>query len=105
MSKSLITALALVVAALSGCSSMVRFESDPPGAVVQYEGETIGTTPFDYRLEDEVGWFSTYTFSATLPGHATQTRSYHEGWGPFTAQHVVVSPVVFKLVKTPAAQP
>ena len=99
--------LSLVVAAvaLSACSSMVRFESDPPGATVLYEGKLIGVTPFTYELKDEVGWFSAYSFTATLPGYFQATRTYHEGWGPFTAQHIVVSPVQFKLVKQEPAKP
>src|SRR5262245_27028405 len=83
MRKTALPLLALGVS-LSGCvvplmmEHPVRFISEPPGAVVSYEGKTIGTTPFVYDVRDRFGFFSTYEFTARLPNRADVTASFVE---------------------------
>lgn len=67
-----------MVAALSGCSAMVSFESTPPGADVYYiGGDKIGTTPFKKEIYDIFGYYSTYTFTA-VQGDQKRTVSFQE---------------------------
>jgi len=91
-------AIAAALAALGGCATQVRFESSPPGARVDYEQRklVLGTTPFDATITDDFGWFSTYSFTATLPGYEPAVVEFHERT-PLEAQSVVPAVVRFEL--------
>ena len=85
-------------AALGGCATTVHFTSEPAGATVSYKGQAIGTTPFDYQVHDEFGWFSQYDFVATLDGYPPATLTFKEKT-PLDAQQVVPPQVNFVLQK------
>ena len=72
-----VAALLLAALAFTGCSSMVSFKSEPSGAAVSCEycrgwGDSdktpLGVTPFEFRVYDKAGWFSTYSFTAVKEG-------------------------------------
>ncbi len=86
---------------LGGCTTMVEFQSQPPGAAVKYQGATIGTTPFTYGVTDQFGWWSVYTFTAEREGYDDHTLVFREPT-PFHAQFVVPSQVAFELKAQPA---
>jgi hypothetical protein len=89
---------------LGGCTTMVEFTSQPPGAAVKYQGATIGTTPFTYSVSDQFGWFSVYTFTAEREGYDNHTLAFRER-SPFDAQRVVPNSVAFELTAKPAPAP
>jgi ketosteroid isomerase-like protein len=93
-----------VGAALGGCTTMVDFTSQPPGAVVKYQGATIGTTPFTYVVSDQFGWWSVYTFTAEREGYDDHTLAFRE-LTPLDAQRVVPPNVAFELKAKPAPAP
>lgn len=96
---------ALTLAALAaGCATTPHFESEPAGAQVHYNGEVIGTAPFDKTIQDQFGWFSVYRFTASLDGYEPQTLEFRERT-PLDAANVVPPKVVFALKKAaPAAE-
>ncbi len=59
----------LIVASLLGCSTLVRFESEPPGAKVYVDEEYIGDTPIEKQLSDFVG--NKYRLRLEKEGHKT----------------------------------
>jgi ketosteroid isomerase-like protein len=89
---------------LGGCTTMVAFTSQPPGAAVKYQSATIGTTPFTYSVSDQFGWFSVYTFTAEHEGYDNHTLVFRERT-PFDAQRVVPTSVAFELKAKPAPVP
>ncbi|MGM9487035.1 hypothetical protein [Ideonella sp. YS5] len=91
-------AIAAALAALGGCATHVRFESSPPGARVDYEQRklVLGTTPFDATITDDFGWFSIYSFTATLPGYEPAVVEFRERT-PLDAQNIVPAVVRFEL--------
>ena len=91
-------AMLAAAAALGGCATNVHFTSEPAGASVSYKGKTIGTTPFDYKVHDEFGWFSQYDFVASLDGYQPATLTFKEKT-PMDAQQVVPPQVNFVLQK------
>lgn len=97
---------ALTLAALAaGCATTTHFESEPAGAQVRYNGDVIGTAPFDKSIQDQFGWFSVYRFTASLEGYEPQTLEFSERT-PLDAANVVPPQVVFRLKKaTPAVEP
>ena len=94
------TSLATLVAVtmLGGCATNVHFTSEPTGATVSYKGKAIGTTPFEYDVHDEFGWFSQYDFVAGLDGYQPATLTFKEKT-PMDAQNVVPPQVNFVLQK------
>lgn len=96
---------ALALAALAtGCATTTHFESEPAGAQVSYQGQAIGTAPFDKTIQDQFGWFSVYRFTASLDGYEPQTLEFAER-SPLDAANVVPSKVLFTLKKAaPAAE-
>ena len=94
----MIASITATLALLGGCATQVHFESSPPGARVDYEQRNLvlGTTPFDTTLTDDFGWFSTYTFTATLPGYEPATIELHERT-PLDAQNVLPPVLHFDL--------
>lgn len=69
--------------ALTGCSSAVKFESNPQGATVTCNGcrgwgdtdnvTPMGVTPFEFVVKDRAGWFSEYVFTANKEGFKPTT--------------------------------
>lgn len=96
---------ALTLAALAaGCATTTHFESEPAGAQVRYNGDVIGTAPFDKSIQDQFGWFSVYRFTASLEGYEPQTLEFSERT-PLDAANVVPAQVQFTLKKlAPAAE-
>ncbi|WP_374587750.1 hypothetical protein [Ideonella dechloratans] len=97
---------ALMLAVLAtGCATTAHFASEPAGAQVRYNGEVIGTAPFDKSIQDQFGWFSVYRFTASLEGYEPQTLEFSERT-PLDAANVVPAQVQFTLKKlAPAAEP
>jgi hypothetical protein len=93
-----IAALPVLAAALAGCATPVHFSSEPAGATVSYRGKPIGTTPFDYTVHDQFGWFSQYDFTAVLDGYQPATLTFKEKT-PMDAQQVVPHDINFTLQK------
>lgn len=95
---SMIAMINTTLALLGGCATQVHFESSPPGARVDYEQRNLvlGTTPFDTTLTDDFGWFSTYSFTATLQGYEPATVDFQERT-PLDAQNVLPPVVHFDL--------
>ncbi len=92
------TGLAMIVACglLSACTTAVKFTSEPTGATVTYLGAVIGKTPFETSIDDQFGWFSVYSFTATLDGYKPTTIDFPE-LTPLDAQLVVPPKVNFIL--------
>jgi hypothetical protein len=92
----------MATSALAACTTMVEFTSTPSGAVVRYQDQAIGATPFAYVVTDQFGWWSTYTFVATRDGFESQSLVFHERT-PLDAQMVVPPKVQFDLKPKSAA--
>jgi hypothetical protein len=104
---SMIATITATLGLLAGCATQVHFESSPPGARVDYEQRNLvlGTTPFDTTLTDDFGWFSTYSFTASLQGYEPSTVEFRERT-PLDAQNVLPSVVHFDLKpRRPASAP
>lgn len=54
MKKSLIAILLLVTLLFTSCSTMVRIETDVPGATVKINNQKVGTTPVVKNLSDAI---------------------------------------------------
>ncbi|MCO5976755.1 hypothetical protein [Ideonella oryzae] len=94
---------ALTLAALAaGCATTTHFASEPAGAQVRYNGDVIGTAPFDKSIQDQFGWFSVYRFTASLEGYEPQTLEFSERT-PLDAANVVPAQVQFTLKKLATA--
>jgi hypothetical protein len=102
--------LLATASALSGCVAPmlmqhpVRITSEPPGAVVTFDGKTIGTTPLVFDVRDEFGFFSTYEFVAHLPNRADATASFKETT-VLDAQGVVPETVNIRFGEPPRSKP
>ncbi len=96
--QMLLTVGVAASAFLAGCAHMVSFTSEPTGATVTYKDRTIGTTPFAWEAHDDFGWFSVYSFTATLEGYQPATLVYKEEV-PSDAAGVVPKDIHFDLKK------
>lgn len=73
---------------LTGCSSAVKFESNPQGATVTCNGcrgwgdtdkvTPMGVTPFEFEVKDRAGWYSEYVFTANKEGFKPATVTVTE---------------------------
>jgi hypothetical protein len=83
-----IFAAAATLIALSGCSTMVAFDSNPQGATVTCNAcrgwgdmdqkTPIGVTPFQFKVADKPGWYSEYIFTAQKEGYKPSTFKVKE---------------------------
>lgn len=65
-----LAAIAMVLAVMSGCvHRRLTIRSDPPGAVVEVNGERIGVTPASMDFT----YYGTYEIRLTKPGYETLT--------------------------------
>lgn len=72
LSHRLVLFLALTPLAACGCNSVQRrltIRSDPPGALVQVNGERLGTTP----LSKDFTYYGTNEIQLSMPGYETLT--------------------------------
>lgn len=68
--RFVLVAVALMLAASSGCvSRRLTIRSDPPGALVEVDGERIGVTP----VSMDFTYYGTREFSLAMPGYETLT--------------------------------
>ncbi len=68
--RAALAALAVVVAAASGCAHAIRVESDPPGATVLVDGKRVGVTPLD--LEETSGGIDRVPMEVVHGGRAAR---------------------------------
>ncbi len=52
--KKLLSLLLVAAIFLAGCATMVRIETDVPGANVKINGQSVGTTPVVRNLSDAI---------------------------------------------------
>jgi len=71
LSGSFFITIAVLSLVLVGCSSSVEISSDPPGADVDINGESYGTTPVDISLSDFD--FNVYHLALTKLGYRDKT--------------------------------
>ena len=74
MTKKLATLLLIVSLLLLGCSSTTVFRSDPSGAKVYINGESVGKTPYTYS--DTKIMFSNNTVRLEKKGYETFYTSF-----------------------------
>jgi Tol biopolymer transport system component len=79
VSAALGTVLFMLASMFTGCVSVVKVDSNPPGASVTVGGRSIGTTPTQYQIENPSRSVAVY-FS--LPGYFPKSFSYTAGQNP-----------------------
>jgi Tol biopolymer transport system component len=73
------SAAALVAVLLSGCSTIVKVESTPPGAAVTLAGQPLGVTPTQWEVKEPA---KPVSVRFALPGYFPEEISYTAGNNP-----------------------
>lgn len=95
--------LLLSVFLLSGCAKEahqnIQVTSNPTGALIYFDNEEIGTTPFEATIDGQSGDYNFYKFRATKDEYLTKHKIYKEELYYQTVQDVVPEDVHFELKK------
>lgn len=94
----------LFCSCLAGCGAAnvpTHITSDPPSALILFNGKELGKTPLQTTVQQQMGDFNAYTFRAELEGYQPGVRIFKEVSFSDTASKVIPENIHFVLQKVP----